>query len=107
MSAPVSRDERGRVLPGGGSLNPGGRPRVPELLRDTGPEMIAILLAIARGEQDDDRVSPGQAALALYDRAYPKPAPPKDDEDSEKQTAALDRLTEALASKKTKTKEKQ
>lgn len=68
------RDARGRLLPGY-SGNPGGRARVPQVLRDAGEEACALLVKIMRKEEADEEVSPGKAAITIIDRLYPKPQP--------------------------------
>lgn len=83
-SRPTPRDERGRLLPGGGSLNPGGRPKYSPLLKEASPEAEALLISIMRGEVEDERISRGQAALAIHDRVHAKPV--------HEQGAATDKL---------------
>lgn len=68
-----ARDAKGRMVKGGGSLNPAGRPRVPEVLKSFDEENSKKLVAIAKGELVDDKVSPGQASMFIYDRLHAKP----------------------------------
>jgi hypothetical protein len=59
----------------GGSLNPGGRRGVPSVLKEAGPNAAQMLIDLMEGKKTDERVSPAQAAIAILDRVYPKPAP--------------------------------
>jgi hypothetical protein len=68
------RDARGHFLPGY-TANPGGRPKTPALLRDASPEAQETLIKIMRGEIVDERISVGQAAIAIIERTVPKPVP--------------------------------
>ena len=56
----VNRDRNGRVLPGGGALNPGGRPKAwrefQQAMRERSPEAIAILdRALSSGDPELSR----------------------------------------------------
>lgn len=70
----IARVDGGKFAPGV-SGNPGGRPKVPAVLRDAGPEACELLVKIMRGEKADEKVTPGQAATTIIDRIYARPAP--------------------------------
>lgn len=73
--APVARDEKGRVVAGGGSLNPGGKPKVVaevmEKLEKGLPAAADELVRLATSaESEKVRVA---AITALFDRVCGKP----------------------------------
>lgn len=67
------RDEKGRIMPGGGALNPGGRRSYPTWFRDRGEDALRVLTAIAFGEATDPKISAGMAAIEIVDRVWGKP----------------------------------
>ena len=71
----VRRDALGRVVKGGGCLNPGGRPKdehgIAKLARSYAPEAIEALVDLVRNGEPAVRV---RAAQALLDRGFGRPA---------------------------------
>ena len=71
----VRRDALGRVVKGGGCLNPGGRPKdehgIAKLARSFAPEAIQALVDLVR---DGDPAVRVRAAQALLDRGFGRPA---------------------------------
>jgi hypothetical protein len=92
----VARDERGRVLPGGGSLNPGGVPVAVLALRKRlamGAEgAVDELLALMRDPDARVRLA---ACRDVLDRVLGRPVPtePEEDESSRKLQDLLVALT--------------
>jgi len=82
----AERDERGRIKPGKGSLNPGGRPKavmeVVALAREHTAEAIRTLARIMRRKDSSDfaRIAAAEAILA---RAWGKPSSVVPDETTE------------------------
>ncbi len=76
MSAP-KRDGNGRLVPGTGSLNPGGRPKgnrqVRKLAQDR-TELAIKTLADICGDTDASDSARVSAAAHLLDRAWGRPA---------------------------------
>lgn len=91
-----ARDDKGRLMKGS-TANPGGRPKVPEVLRAKGPDACQKLVDIMEGAFHDDKVSPGQAAIAIIDRLYPKPAPEQSKADSDRLKDLADALRGRVA----------
>lgn len=73
-SKPARDPKNGHFLKGH-SGNPGGRPRVPEVMRAALDEAGQLLVDIMRGEVEDPRVSPGQAAIEIIARQVARPTP--------------------------------
>lgn len=68
----AKRDAKGRLLPGQGALNPGGRPigstrELAELCRQHGPAAVATLLQVMQGGEPSDQIA---ACKVLLDRGY-------------------------------------
>jgi hypothetical protein len=74
----VERDEHGRVKPGSGSLNPGGRPKalaeVQRLARQYGPRAVERLVELLELPLPENSKVVLGAATALLDRGFGKPA---------------------------------
>ncbi|MEM1151704.1 MAG: hypothetical protein AAGI03_14310, partial [Pseudomonadota bacterium] len=111
MANVPARDARGRLLPGGGSLNPGGRRALDEKVRqaihDTGVEAMARLSEIIA---DPSAFGPRgwlptrdqlKAIEVAADRAFGRPAPASFNDDKgeteDPQSAHLAALASAVA----------
>lgn len=70
----AKRDTNGRLLPGQGALNPGGRPigstrELAELCRKHGPDAVKTLIQVMQTGDPGDQIA---ACKVLLDRGYGK-----------------------------------
>lgn len=74
-AAEVVRDEGGRFLAGGPSANPGGRPKMPEVVRSRIQALTVRSVEVLKGclESKDEKVRL-EAAKHILDRAYGRPS---------------------------------
>lgn len=86
------RDERGLFLPGGGSLNPGGRPKalreLQESIRAKTPQLIDRLFDIALHGKPGNPTTV-RAAEVLLERGYGKAPVTITDEDGNKMRVGI------------------
>lgn len=65
------RDEKGRLLPGN-TANGGGWPKLPEWLKERGPEALKYIADVALGVEEAEPDLRLKAAAIIVDRYYGK-----------------------------------